>query len=175
MTSQERAFFQQIFLSEIEWQSAVALESMSRLRESLPNPPATANQQLAFFFVQAFLVAAGNVSKLLWNEHWGEELRRMLNVKDDSPIADRTLRNHFEHFDERIERWAAKSTNHIFIDRSIFSGARGFTGVQRMDGLRNLNSSTLTISFWGEEYDLAKVENALKEVNALAKQKQRPA
>ncbi len=165
------AFFKRIFLSEVEWQSAVALEAMTRLRESLPDPPARANPERAFFFVQAFLAAAGNVSKLLWNQQWGEELRRTLNVRDDSAIADRTLRNHFEHFDERIERWAAKSTNHIFIDRNIFSGTRGFTGVERMDGLRNLNSSTLTITFWGEGYNLPQVEEALKNVHDLAQQK----
>jgi hypothetical protein len=160
--------FQQVFLGEIEWQSAIALEAMSRLRQSITTP------DLSFFYIQAFLVAAANVSKLLWttaNATRGDELRKLLNVTDDSPIASKTLRNHFEHFDERIERWVKQSTRHNFIDRNVFSGGRGIVGAEEIDILRNLNSATLTITFWGETYNLPQVEEALKKVHDLAKQK----
>ena len=54
--------------------------------------------------VQAFLVAAGNISKLLWPPkpllpERGAELRANLSVGDDSPLEPRTFRNHFEYFD----------------------------------------------------------------------------
>lgn len=34
----------------------------------------------------------------------GERLRKMLKVKN-SILSDRKFRNHFEHYDERIEEW----------------------------------------------------------------------
>lgn len=167
--------FQNVFLGEIEWQSAVALAAMASLRESLPKSGVPDGQR-AFFYVQAFLVAAANVSKLLWpngNKTRGDELRQLLKVGDDSPLASRTLRNHFEHFDERIERWVKQSKRHNFIDRNIFSGGRGIVGGETIDILRNLDSATLTITFWGEAYDLPQVEEALKKVHEVAEQPRR--
>jgi hypothetical protein len=165
-------FFRQIFLAEIEMQSDYALEAMNLLRQSLPNP------DRSFFYIQAFLVSAANVSKLLWpkDEKRGEELRQILNVGENSPIADRTLRNHFEHFDERIERWAAQSKRHIFIDRSIISGPvsrtpRVIGGVEPTDVMRTLYSSSLVITFQSDTYDLPTVEQALKEVRESAREK----
>src|SRR5579862_3776447 len=120
--------FLQVFLGEVVWQSAVALEAMTQLREALAQPPSPSGNNRAFFHIQAFLVAAANVSKLLWpsgNRKRGNELRRLLSVTEDSPIANRTLRNHFEHFDERIDSWTTKSKHHMFIDRTILVGPTG--------------------------------------------------
>lgn len=59
--------------------------------------------------IQTILVAAGNVSKILWpNEKYkvrGEKLRQLLNVEKDNPLSNRKFRNHFEHYDERIEEY----------------------------------------------------------------------
>jgi hypothetical protein len=65
-----------------------------------------------WFWMQSFLVAAASVSRLLWGtnpkaEARREPLRQALGVDDASPVRDRTLRNHFEHLDERIETSAA--------------------------------------------------------------------
>jgi len=39
-----------------------------------------------------------------------EQLRKRLGLNDDSsPLGDRTVRNHFEHFDERLDEWANQS------------------------------------------------------------------
>lgn len=67
--------------------------------------------------IQALLVAAGNVSKVLFpapNRRTrnlapdrGLDLRERLHIADDSVLADRQLRNAFEHFDERIEPWCS--------------------------------------------------------------------
>ena len=43
----------------------------------------------------------------------GDELRAMLGVDEVSPQSSRKFRNHFEHFDERLEAWAAE--DHAFL------------------------------------------------------------
>jgi len=74
-----------------------------------------------WFWAQAFLIAAGNASKLLWGvddkaAKRRRALRDRLEVTADSPLRDRALRNHFEHFDERIEDAVATGA---IIDTSV--------------------------------------------------------
>ena len=63
--------------------------------------------------LQNILTPAGNASKLLWGTRGSEQadqrrpLRDLVGVTDDSPLKSRDVRNAFEHFDERIERWHA--------------------------------------------------------------------
>jgi hypothetical protein len=159
--------YQQIFLSEIEWQSSIALEAMTLLRQSLPDPSSLRH-------VQTFLVAAANVSKRLWmtsNKERSKNLRSLLNVADDSPIANRDLRNHFEHFGERIERWATESANHAFVDRTVIAGTRRIGGLEPKDTMRIIWTPSLVVSFQNDTYNLKAVEQALKEVHELAQAK----
>ena len=38
----------------------------------------------------------------------GAELRRIYEIRDDSPLRNRDLRNALEHFDEEIDKWLVK-------------------------------------------------------------------
>ncbi len=70
-----------------------------------------------WYSVEAFLMATGNISKVFWPsvskshkerakiEKRCTQLREKWGIKNDSPLASRELRNHFEHFDERIDSW----------------------------------------------------------------------
>src|SRR5690606_41542207 len=73
--------------------------------------------------IQSILVAAANVSKILWlakaSATRGEHLRKLLDVPDDSFLQHRTIRNHFEHYDERVEEWFKKSASVAYTDSSI--------------------------------------------------------
>lgn len=87
--------------------------------------------------VHSLLTQAGNISKLLWptkprrdrnesNEDYrarckqtsdrGDDLRRSLNIPEQHPLKDRTLRNNLEHFDERLDSWVRISENHNVIE-----------------------------------------------------------
>ena len=88
----------------------------------------TAARERFWYSVQAFLVAAGNISKLLWPTYWkgedllpgrGAELKVSLEVEEDSPLEPRTFRKHFEHFDLRLEQWAISMEPRIFVDSKI--------------------------------------------------------
>src|SRR5262245_31514648 len=101
--SEDVAHIQLSMARHEEWLRAMAAYEQKR---------AAAYDRL-WYAVQGFLVAAGNISKLLWPSdkpifpERGPEIRAGLRVEDDSQLKARTLRNHFEHFDERLERWAA--------------------------------------------------------------------
>src|ERR1700751_2987470 len=82
-----------------------------------------------WYGVQNFIVAAGNLSKTFFGG--GREpartqpyearkpLRDSLGVTDDSPLKQITIRNDFEHLDERIEEWWGESPNRNFLDAIV--------------------------------------------------------
>jgi hypothetical protein len=101
-----------------------------------------------WYSVDSFLMATGNISKTFWptkppmppkeerhdgwEEDWekgwernklrGEELRKILAIDDESPFRkdNRTLRDHFEHFDERLDKWFFQfGGRSLLIDSSI--------------------------------------------------------
>jgi hypothetical protein len=126
----------ELYRQEVENQSTFAAMAMDRMVavEKLvkgaldQDAPVPLNVTLEYWAaVQTLLVAAANVSKLLWPPgpsslgavpDRGEQVRRLLGIADDSPLRDRAARNHAEHFDERLERWAARTTRRDFVDMS---------------------------------------------------------
>ena len=73
--------------------------------------------------IQTFLVATGNISKLLWPSQpqipdRGSDLRVSLGVGETSCLKTRTFRNHFEHFDERLEAFflSLKPDEFFYVD-----------------------------------------------------------
>ncbi len=77
----------------------------------LDNRIATNSYGNSFWFeLQNFVVSAANVSKLLWGQGGKlakkrKALRESIKVKDSSALRSTTMRNHFEHIDERLDKW----------------------------------------------------------------------
>ena len=119
-----------------------------------------------WYAIQAFLVAAGNISKLLWPPkpllpERGAELRESLSIGDDSPLEPRIFRNHFEHFDERLEQWATSSERHNFADFNVGPPGR-IVGLDPRDYLRNFNPTNLTINFRGDVYHIEPIIDSIQ-------------
>ena len=124
-----------------------------------------------WYSVQGLLIAVGNISKLLWpiaaHEERGRSLRQVLGVPDDSVLAPRTFRNHFEHFDERLESWATSSERGNFVDSNI--GPPGMiVGIDPGDYLRNLDTQDLAVTFRGDKYELNSILQAVKTLHEQA-------
>jgi hypothetical protein len=139
-------------------QRGVALEKHQRMQ-------AAAGDRL-WYSVQAFLVAAGNISKLLWPSNRpilperGPDRRASLEVEEDSPLKPMTFRNHFERFDERLEQWAVSSEHRVFIDANI--GPIGkINGAESGDYLRNFDHSNFALTFRGDRHDLLPIVEAI--------------
>jgi len=104
---------------------------------------------------------AHHVRKVLV-EGRGEELRAMLGVDEVSPQSSRKFRNHFEHFDERLEAWAAE--DHAFLYDCNVGPMGMFGNVDTRNFVRHFDPNTSTLMFGEERYELAA---ALQAVSGL--------
>jgi len=153
-----------LFQGEVERQCRFAVMASRDIERSL----ATQNNDLLWYSVQAFLVAVGNMSRLLWPPRprlpgRGEALRESLSVSGDSPLEPRHFRNHFEHFDERLEEWAEASREGAFVDSNVGLGGR-VAGAPQRSWLRNFESATWAVTFRGDRYHLRQL---LPEIHVL--------
>ncbi|MEA2141968.1 MAG: hypothetical protein QOI64_398 [Solirubrobacteraceae bacterium] len=101
--------------------------------------------------IQNLLTAASNISKALWGQGGRHEVERQalrdsLGIDDTSPLREVAMRNHFEHYDERLDRWWAESVAHNHLDVSIMppSTVQGMDAndMFRVFDPRHLNSSS---------------------------------
>src|SRR5690606_21209950 len=104
--------------------------------------------------------ATANVSKILWPsskkyKQRSERLRQMLKVENDNPISDRKFRNHFEHYDERVEDWYENSASAVYIDQTMNPSFR--SSDSPLYTHRGYNSFNNTLVFRGELLDLNEI------------------
>ena len=163
-----------VFVCEIEHQTRIALQAARDLDEALASSP---NLDRVWAAVQGLLIAAGNLSKMFWPPSSGAaargaELRTRFRIPADSPIQDRTFRNHFEHFDERLEAWATSPDRRHFVDSCVGSPAL-FAAFTSRDCLRNLNPQDMVLTFRGETYPLKPVIAAIRSLSEEAKRQGR--
>nr|WP_299486142.1 hypothetical protein [uncultured Allomuricauda sp.] len=112
-----KGFSYMIFISEIVLQVKIAEQAEKRL----PIDPGNFNHIEVWCSIQSILGAAGNVSKILWpqlkeSKERGAQLRELLGIDKNNIIADRKFRNHFEHYDDRIEKWFDIQSTGPYID-----------------------------------------------------------
>src|SRR5450631_2177877 len=91
------------------FQSQVALQCSFLLlaAEDLNRGLKQRNISYVFYALQNLLNAGANISKALWGQGGKlaierKPLRDSIGVDDTSPLREVTMRNNFEHFDERI-------------------------------------------------------------------------
>lgn len=151
-----------IFQREVERQCRFAFIAFEDLSQAVR----ICDIDRIWYSIQAFLVAAGNISKLLWPVNpllpeRGAELRASLSVSDDSPLEPRTFRNHFEHFDERLEQRATSSERRNFVDSNVWPPSM-IVGLKSQDFLRNFDTTNSAVTFHGDIYHLQPVLNVLR-------------
>ena len=158
-----KALAETVFIGEIVLQSKIAELAAKRLSAIKEN----FDQIEVWSSIQSILVAAGNVSKILWPsteyKERGERLRELLKVDDNNILSDRSLRNHFEHYDDRIEKWFKGKSSAVYSDLAIDplkSMRRNFPTNHH----RAYDPLTQTLTFRGESFDLTAVLKELKEI-----------
>ena len=159
-----QAFAKHVFLGEIENQSRFAARAAERL--------VTCEDHFdpieIWGAIQSILIAAGNVSKILWpprkkSAPRGAMLRELLDVDDSNPLSERNFRNHFEHYDERIEDWLASKNSAIYVDSNI-GPPTGFLRQFPENLHRGYDPSTQILTFRGESMSLESILRALDEI-----------
>src|ERR1700682_5042003 len=114
-----------LFLYESDTQCRFVLRAEAELNAALA--AALFGGGDVWYPMQALLIAAADISKLLWGDFDLPEqaqqrapLRRLLAVKPNSPLKGRTLRNHAEHIDTRIlDVFGAPNAPTIFAGRNV--------------------------------------------------------
>jgi hypothetical protein len=122
-----------------------------------------------FFGLQNLLTAAANISKALWGQAGRfalerKDLRDSIGVADDSPLRRVTMRNHFEHFDERLDKWWRESgERHVMIDFCVMPKS----AVQIMDPLtwfRVFDPVSANVYFWSEEFNIQELITEVQKI-----------
>jgi hypothetical protein len=157
------SFLQRLFLMEIRHQCRFARMAYDDCSEAMRNM----HTDRVWYSLQSFLIAAANISKIFWPinqspyKERGAFLRSLLNVDASEPFKLREPRNHFEHFDERLDDWYLQSTHHNIIDTSI-GGDNIINGP--VDFMRFFNSDRFVFRFRGDEYPVNPIRDALQEL-----------
>jgi len=116
-----------------------------------------------FFHLHHFLVHATNIDRILDTKPGTERhaiLAGHLDLSGVDPKPFRRLRNHLEHFDERLDRWVQDFEGHTFFDMNIITGAKGFP---EKAFLRALDGDTF--KFHGEFYNMTELYSAVGEID----------
>jgi hypothetical protein len=90
-----------------------------------------------------------------------QEALALANV--EHVLKKRTLRDHLEHFDERLDHWQKTSINkNIFQD---YIGPKGgVVGIDDADMMRQLDPTTGEFLFRGETYNLIHLADGAKDI-----------
>lgn len=124
-----------------------------------------------YLAAQSLVVAAGNVSKILWPQDsksgWargrGVAVREALEAHG-GVLKQRTLRNDLEHFDERLDEWIAErgGLDH-YVDFNVGPIAMFQMG-EPLNWLRHYDPDTKIYYFRGEQYELSPLHDALSDL-----------
>lgn len=157
-----------VFIGEIALQAKIAKRAAERLEDTQNN----FDKIEIWCSIQSILVATGNVSKIFWPtrknyKQRGERLRHLLKVENDNPISDRRFRNHFEHFDERIEDWFENSSSSVHIDLAMNPSLPPNDIPPNTH--RGYNSFNNTLIFKDDILDLNEILTALEEIHSKCK------
>jgi len=154
-----------ILIDEIVLQSKIAQRAAERLRATHDK----FDQVETWCSIQSILVSVGNISKILWPQEKykirGERLRQLLKVKNISPISSRKFRNHFEHYDERVDEYFEYNGSGVYIDLAMNPSLRSeIFDDAPLNTHRGYNSFNNTIVFRDETLDLNEVFVALDNI-----------
>ena len=124
----------------------------------------------AFRSLHSLVTHAGNISKLLWPSAKsasgrGAHLRSLLGIPDDSPLKNRTIRNHLEHFDERLDDWAIDPA-HSWVGNNI--GPLAQVPFQRTEVYRWFDQSTFEYIILGDAIAVDELAGALEDLQQKA-------
>ena len=105
-----------------------------------------------FLHIHHFVVHSSNIDKLLDPKPGSNRdaiLKGHIDLNGINLKPFRKLRNHLEHFDERLDMWVADYDGYPFFDMNTVTGAKGFP---KKAFLRAIDGDVF--KFHGEDYSL---------------------
>jgi hypothetical protein len=159
-------FLLRLHQSQIAHQCRAALWALDLAEQSLNE----GDGDRFWVSVQNALSAAANISKGLWGQSGTltqerEPLRDSLGITGDSIFNTTTLRNHIDHYDERLDRWYENSQRKIFVGFNI---GISVGGVDPTDMFLNSDANGNEVTFWNDCYSLADLRKSLETLLPVA-------
>jgi hypothetical protein len=153
-----------IFIWEVARQAENALHSKGRLDDAV----ARRSTREVFRHLESFLNGATKVSLLLWpardtGKARGEHLRDLLKVTQGNPLEMRGARNHLQHFDERLDEWAATTENGNYVDSNV-----GPLAALGLPVLRHYDPASQIFTFRSEDFGIGKLVAELEKISEAA-------
>lgn len=143
-------------------------------------------QNEVFRSLHSLLTHASNVSRLFWpsppRRRKGESadtyrsriaghcasaraahLRAAVGLAEDHPLKSREIRDHLEHFDERLDDWAETSVGKSIV-QDLIGGPNAIVGIADEDMMRWYDPATHSLRFRGSQYAIRTIVDGLAEV-----------
>lgn len=192
---------QKFYVSEVQTQWEHAQRAADRIDEWLKDE-GNRSPRVLFGEIHTLLTHAGNISKLFWpmlktrgknetDEQYaqrqpasvrGEQMRQLFNIQPGHSFEKRPLRDHLEHFDERIDNfwldWKAVNNQRAadgkpqagyadllvapqwFVDK-VDINQHGFI-------IRHFDQETSIFTFRGIPYDIKEIYAEVQAIGAIS-------
>lgn len=149
------------------------IELVSIAFENLKLDLSNSGIDIVWYHVQSFLVSTANISKILYSSPSSKQasndrskrLRDYIGLSDESCLANTKIRNCFEHYDEKLDRFVKDVENNHgnYIDSNIGNiNSIYIEGVSTESYMRHFDPSTMVIIFRGIEFEMIPIANELK-------------
>ena len=160
-------FLLRVFQQQVANQCFAALMAAETAQEALNK-----NSDVFWASVQNCLTAVANISKACWGQGGKyakerEPLRLSLGIDDNSPIKATSMRNNFEHIDERLDNWYATSPNRNHMDFMIGPPSM-VQGLADIDMFRVFDPTNAEVVFWGTVYPLKPIIDEIQRLHPVA-------
>ncbi len=173
-------FLLRIYLDQAKEECEAAFGAIKALNAAL----ASSGHTDPFGPAQAFVHHAAAVSRIFWppgardkkarqrSQRRGELLRQAIGLHSPHAVQARTLRDHFEHFDERLDDWAERSKNRCIVKRLV-GQRRAIAGdaISDEDIIHHYDPTTNVYAFRGEKFDVQALATGLDDIYAKVKAK----
>ena len=164
-------FLLRVHQRQVAHQCHAATQAAMQMRNGLNRK----EQEVFWAGMQNFLTAIANISKACWGQGGRLAVEReplwiSLGITDTNPMANTDLRNHLEHYDERLDRWYTNSASHNHVDY-IIGPSNTVVGVDPTDIFRHFDPSSGDVIFWGEHYSIPTLIAEVQRLLPMAEQK----
>lgn len=153
-----------LFQRQVLFQCECAMFAASELNIALQHR----DSKRVFYSLQNLLNAAANISKALWGQQGKlsskrQILRTSIGVNEDSPLKPVTMRNNFEHLDERLDKWWKESKQHNHFDFSVLPKS-SVQGIASIDWFRVFDPTTTDLYFWSQEFNIQEIVTEIQKI-----------
>ncbi|MDO8251385.1 MAG: hypothetical protein Q7T78_16930 [Rhodoferax sp.] len=166
-------FLLRLYLKQVKEECESAFSAI----EAFNNAVQSSGAADPFASAHSFIHNAAAVSRIFWpprgkdkhssqrSQRRGEALRKAIDLPSAHAVQNRVLRDHFEHFDERLDDWAERSKNRNIVHHLLGPrNAIGGNAISDEDIIHHYDPATKIYAFRGEKFDLQSLATGINDV-----------